>query len=184
VASAAVFHVAVAIAIFHPSHQYGQAVFDSVCKNTDSSAGALSTLPPKFIIGLILMLSGSAVRLWCYHTLGRFFTFEVAIMDDHVLITSGPYAYVRHPAYTASVAMVLATVLMMLGPDSFVQVCKVQTTFTGWLAVWSFRIPAIYGCFALVKCTGVEDSRLKNHFGTQWANYAQRVPYRLIPYVM
>lgn len=54
--------------------------------------------------GVAVCLAGAAGRLWCYRTLGRLFTFDLAIRPRHALVTSGPYRYARHPSYTALVA--------------------------------------------------------------------------------
>lgn len=54
-----------------------------------------------FDLGLILMGLGQLLRWWSIATLGRLFTVQVAIRDEHRLIDSGPYRYVRHPAYSA-----------------------------------------------------------------------------------
>lgn len=48
----------------------------------------------------IISASGFAFRLWCFNTLGRFFTFEVTIRNDHRLVDSGPYSVLIHPSYT------------------------------------------------------------------------------------
>lgn len=35
-----------------------------------------------FRLGSLAMLAGGSLRLYCYHKLGRFFTFELAVQDD------------------------------------------------------------------------------------------------------
>ncbi len=50
-----------------------------------------------YIIGLILFVLGLIVRWAAIIYLGRFFTVNVAIAEDHQLITTGPYRFVRHP---------------------------------------------------------------------------------------
>lgn len=37
--------------------------------------------------------------------------------------------------------------------------------------------------FALVKRTAVEDAMMKKEFGKEWDNWAEKVRYRMIPYV-
>lgn len=51
--------------------------------------------------GLVVIGAGQLLRWWSIVTLGRLFTVNVAIRTEHRLIDSGPYRYVRHPAYTA-----------------------------------------------------------------------------------
>ena len=51
------------------------------------------------IIGFILYLAGLIGRNWCIRTLGRYWSIHVEIRKNHKLIKSGPYNYIRHPAY-------------------------------------------------------------------------------------
>ena len=54
-----------------------------------------------FDVGLILMAGGQLLRWWSIATLGRHFTVNVSVREDHRLIDEGPYRLVRHPSYTA-----------------------------------------------------------------------------------
>jgi protein-S-isoprenylcysteine O-methyltransferase Ste14 len=51
--------------------------------------------------GLVLLLAARALRQWAFSTLGRYFTFTVQTSADQAVVTTGPYRFVRHPAYTA-----------------------------------------------------------------------------------
>ena len=51
--------------------------------------------------GLALSTAGLALWVWTHQTLGRFWSAKLRVRDDHRLIVSGPYAYVRHPMYSA-----------------------------------------------------------------------------------
>ena len=42
------------------------------------------------------------VRFIAIRTLGRFFTVNLALHNNHNLIKTGLYKYIRHPAYTGS----------------------------------------------------------------------------------
>jgi protein-S-isoprenylcysteine O-methyltransferase Ste14 len=55
-----------------------------------------------FFSGIGLMLAGVAYRWWAIATLGKFFTFDVAIQSSQKVIDSGPYRYIRHPSYTGA----------------------------------------------------------------------------------
>lgn len=50
------------------------------------------------IESLMLMLRFAAVR-----ALGRFYSVHVRICDDHALVRSGVYGYLRHPIYLAGI---------------------------------------------------------------------------------
>lgn len=66
-----------------------------------------------FRAGLVVIGAGQLLRWWAVATLGRLFTVNVAIRTDHRLIDSGPYRYVRHPAYTAVLLVHLGTSLCL-----------------------------------------------------------------------
>jgi protein-S-isoprenylcysteine O-methyltransferase Ste14 len=55
---------------------------------------------PLFVIGLVLMTAGVAVRQWAILTLGRFFTVDVRVHPDQRVVERGPYRWVRHPSYS------------------------------------------------------------------------------------
>jgi protein-S-isoprenylcysteine O-methyltransferase len=50
-------------------------------------------------IGAATFVIGLAVRWTAILWLGKFFTVNVAIASDHRVIDTGPYRYIRHPAY-------------------------------------------------------------------------------------
>lgn len=68
-------------------------------------AGQMPYPLPCYLIGLTLFLVGLFIRWFAIIYLGRFFTVNVAIADDHHLITTGPYRYVRHPSYTGALVI-------------------------------------------------------------------------------
>jgi protein-S-isoprenylcysteine O-methyltransferase Ste14 len=55
------------------------------------------------VIGLTVYLIGLWFVLWARRTLGRNWGLstsrQVKLLDDHVLIQGGPFAFVRHPMY-------------------------------------------------------------------------------------
>jgi protein-S-isoprenylcysteine O-methyltransferase Ste14 len=61
-------------------------------------------------LALALLGVGYALCLWAMRV-NRFFSSVVRIQSDrgHVLITSGPYAFVRHPGYLAGMVIILAS---------------------------------------------------------------------------
>jgi len=64
--------------------------------------GAKMALPmlPRFSTGIALIWLGIALRVWAVLTLGKYFRTAVRILDDHQLVTHGPYRVLRHPSYT------------------------------------------------------------------------------------
>ncbi|RXW18263.1 hypothetical protein EST38_g7593 [Candolleomyces aberdarensis] len=86
---------------------------------------------PQFYLGSTLLLSGALLRLWCFRELGRFFTFVATIQKDHKLITSGPYAYVRHPAYSGLALSLIGFVGCHLTPGTWLRECGLLDTRAG-----------------------------------------------------
>ena len=60
-----------------------------------------------FYAGLLTLVAGSLLRRHCFRVLGKFFTGAVKIQEDHRVIESGAYRWVRHPSYTAALLIVL-----------------------------------------------------------------------------
>jgi len=50
-------------------------------------------------IGLALLVVGCGFRLGAIVTLGRFYSRRVRLLEDHRVVSTGPYRVVRHPAY-------------------------------------------------------------------------------------
>jgi len=64
-------------------------------------------------IGVVLCVAGLAFCIWARFTLGRNWSGVVTLKGGHQLITSGPYALVRHPIYTGLLTMFVATVIVL-----------------------------------------------------------------------
>ena len=172
-------------ALQHPATDARLGITSAICAapRTPPSLGALASLSPRFAAGAGLMVAAAVLRMWCYRTLGRLFTFEVAIAPDHELVTHGPYAWARHPSYTGGMAMVASTALLGFGAREYVAQCAVTASRAGVL-VWMWCVPAVYGVGALYRRTGVEDAKLRAKFGQTWEEYRRRVPYKLVSYVL
>lgn len=123
---------------------------------------------------------GSSLRVCCYRIMSSFFTFELSIRKDHKLITHGPYSIVRHPSYVGAMLCGIGAVGSHLSRGSWLS-NWINTTPVGWLAAWTFTMALVR--IALVPRMNKEDKMLKDAFGKEWEEWAQRVPYRLIPWV-
>jgi protein-S-isoprenylcysteine O-methyltransferase Ste14 len=55
------------------------------------------------------MLMGLALTWWARIHLGRLWSSAIMRKEEHRLIDSGPYAFVRHPIYTGLMIALLAT---------------------------------------------------------------------------
>jgi protein-S-isoprenylcysteine O-methyltransferase Ste14 len=51
------------------------------------------------ILGTVVLAAGLGFSVWARRHLGRNWSAAVVVKEDHALIRSGPYRYVRHPIY-------------------------------------------------------------------------------------
>ncbi|KAF9478554.1 hypothetical protein BDN70DRAFT_933264 [Pholiota conissans] len=137
--------------------------------------------PPLRVLGALFVLSGSTIRYLCYRELGRHFTFQVALLDDHFLITTGPYGIVRHPSYIGGMTMNIGMLMWHATPGSWLLQSKFYTKPVAWLGI----IPTLFSLSMLISIEilrpRMEDEMLKKEFGKKWDEWASRVPYRLVP---
>ncbi|HEY1981690.1 MAG TPA: isoprenylcysteine carboxylmethyltransferase family protein [Xanthobacteraceae bacterium] len=61
-------------------------------------------------LGVVALIAGYGLAFWAM-TVNRFFSSVVRIQTDrgHVVVTSGPYAVIRHPGYTAGIIIMVAS---------------------------------------------------------------------------
>ncbi|KZT12676.1 uncharacterized protein LAESUDRAFT_11212 [Laetiporus sulphureus 93-53] len=139
-------------------------------------------LTTSFILGWALLAAGALIRSTCYRHLGTYFTFELAVRQNHKLVTTGPYSIVRHPAYTGSIMALAGIALMQLGPGSmWAEGFKLWTTPGGTLLSFFWLGILMIIPFGIVSRTKIEDHVLRNEFGRQWSDWAARTRYRLLP---
>lgn len=55
-------------------------------------------------LGLALMIGGRVLRLWAQMHMGRLFVGELAVQQGHRVVRTGPYRWIRHPAYVGGTA--------------------------------------------------------------------------------
>jgi len=116
-----------------------------------------------FGIGVSLILLGVALRWYAIWTLGRYFTRDVAVSADQKIVQTGPYRYIRHPAYCG-------TFLTMLG---------VGLAMTNWASLSTLLICVFLGHMYRV---GVEEEALSQTIGQSYVEYMHHTK-RFIPFV-
>jgi len=135
------------------------------------------------VIGTSLATIGGYIRWECYCALGHLFTFEMSIRDDHRLVTDGPYAWVRHPGYTSVLSTFVGLGIWHATKGSYARECGALNSYVGRGAALiniSIVITIISG---LLTRMSKEDDALRKRFGKKWEEWAERVPYKLIPWM-
>jgi protein-S-isoprenylcysteine O-methyltransferase Ste14 len=113
-------------------------------------------------LALATLAAGYGLVFWAM-MVNRFFSSVVRIQSDrgqHV-VDRGPYALIRHPGYSAGILIVLAS----------------GVALGSWLA--SAFLVAVVLTFLLYRVVN-EDRVLRSQL-TGYAEYARRVPWRLVP---
>ncbi|MEO6171905.1 MAG: isoprenylcysteine carboxylmethyltransferase family protein [Arenimonas sp.] len=125
-----------------------------------STYGARVSMPVQ-IAGLVLMVAGIVLRFTAISQLGRFHTPNVAIRDDHQLMDTGLYRYIRHPSY-------LGALIAFLG---------FGLALGNWLGVAVIMI--LSPCIYLYRIHE-EEQALRAGLGSAYIDYCKRTK-RLIP---
>ncbi|KAI0073853.1 ICMT-domain-containing protein [Panus rudis PR-1116 ss-1] len=99
------------------------------CITPPPSSRALLTPSPLFAIGVLSVFLGALLRLWCFRSLGSMFTFELTIQPSHSLVTTGPYAFVRHPSYAGIYLTLLGGTLVALAPSTWLYECWLSPAY-------------------------------------------------------
>jgi protein-S-isoprenylcysteine O-methyltransferase Ste14 len=113
------------------------------------------------LIGYLLLLAGYLGTTWA-QAVNRHFEPSVRIQSDrdHQVVTTGPYAHVRHPGYIFGVILEFGVALAL---GSF----------------WAL-LPAFLFLVLLVIRTNLEDATLQREL-PGYAEFAERVRYKWIP---
>ena len=62
--------------------------------------------------GVALGVASLGLWTWTHIALGRLWSAQLQLRDDHRLVTTGPYARIRHPMYTAIIAWMIGAALI------------------------------------------------------------------------
>lgn len=64
-------------------------------------------------LGVALCVAGFGIAFWARGHLGRNWGMPMSLRQGHELVTSGPYAYVRHPIYTGLMIAMIGSALTL-----------------------------------------------------------------------
>ena len=115
------------------------------------------------VAGAILLIAGTAFRLYAIHILGKLFTSTVQIKKEHQIVTAGPYKFLRHPSYTGAYAAMLGSAIFLHS------ISGILIFGAGMFFVYHLRIKA-------------EERSLIAQFKKEYLEYCKHT-YRMIPFI-
>jgi protein-S-isoprenylcysteine O-methyltransferase Ste14 len=116
---------------------------------------------PVAVGGMCLFISGWALVAAALRS-NAFALLVIRVQEQQVVVTGGPYEYVRHPMYLGVVAVMLGTTLWL----------------QSYLAALSTAFPAL-----LLAGRIVLEERFITRHTAGYREYSLRVPYRLLPFI-
>ena len=141
----------------------GSAFFITAFGNGGAMLDPLSPLALGEAAVIALLMAGSvALFVWATRTMGRNWSIVARTRSDHELVTTGPFAYVRHPIYSA-MALLLLAMAIGLGNE--------------WRLIVTLPLYALGTWLRIIE----EEQLLRANFGEAYDDYAARVP-RFVPF--
>jgi protein-S-isoprenylcysteine O-methyltransferase Ste14 len=116
-----------------------------------------------FAVGMALFVIGFIIRIHSLLTLKQYFTYSVAKVENHKIIETGMYKFIRHPGY-------LGQLIIFFG---------ISISISNWLSIPAMMIPVTLGYLYRIS---VEERFMLEQLGEDYLNYRARTK-RLIPMV-
>lgn len=118
---------------------------------------------PSYIIakiGIVFMIIGLGLRYISIYTAGNNFTHRLACIhkQNHKLITTGIYAWIRHPSYLGSYLWFIGGQIFLQNPISFL--------------LYNYLLLSFF-----FKRIEIEESDLTIFFGKRYIEYRKQVPF-------
>ena len=103
-----------------------------------------------------VMLAGLGLRMWAVLTLGRYFTWFITVYDDHQVIRTGPFRFIRHPAYCGALILFVGTLLFL----------------HAWVGA---ALSLVFQLFAYVRRIRYEEAMMIERLGERYVVYTREV---------
>ena len=116
-----------------------------------------------FAIGMALVVTGFVIRIHSMLTLKQYFTYSVARVENHKIIETGLYKFIRHPGY-------LGQLIIFIG---------LSTSISNWLSILVMMIPVTLGYLYRIN---IEERFMLEQLGEDYLNYQERTK-RIIPMI-
>ncbi len=118
---------------------------------------------PRQIIALFIFICGLALRHVAVRQLGCLFTTDAAIHNNHRLVVTGLYHWIRHPAYTGLIVAFAGAGLAM----------------GDFIALLLLTLPTL---IAFIYRISIEEKLLQNKFGGIYRAYCKNTK-KMLPWV-
>jgi protein-S-isoprenylcysteine O-methyltransferase len=112
---------------------------------------------------LVAMAAGLGLRVWAVLTLGRYFTWFITVYEDHKVIRSGPFRFIRHPSYCGALILFVATLVFI----------------HAWVAV---ILSLVFQLFAYIRRIRYEERLMIERLGESYVTYRREVK-ALVPLI-
>jgi protein-S-isoprenylcysteine O-methyltransferase Ste14 len=156
--------------------------------NTPASLFAPSLL---WMMGMAVAISGGMLRKAAFRALGDIWANEPAVVKEHKLITTGPYAVTRHPACTGILSLMWGSTLALAAPGSWARevfwrhAMGSEGTPTPWMRTLAILMlggqPIVV--VAIMMTVRQEEVMLRRWYEKQWDKWAIETPWLLIPWI-
>lgn len=124
---------------------------------SDNSRKAINKFIPILLLTILILLSN------VYQKLGKYYSIDVNIKNQHKLITTGIYGIIRHPTYLGALLYLITQQLYIPNKIGIVSSCVAMA------ALLFIRIPK-------------EEKLLEKTFGDEYINYKFHTN-KIIPYL-
>lgn len=114
-----------------------------------------------FATGMVLFAIGFMIRIYSILTLKQYFTYSVEKVEDHKIISTGLYRFIRHPGY-------LGQLIIFIG---------ISASISNWLSILLMMIPVTLGYLYRIK---VEEKFMADQLSEDYQKYQERTK-RIIP---
>ena len=153
-----------------------------ICPHPENLSSDLFTWSPYMTICITLILILGNIRLWCYHTIGQSFTFQLNAPAK--LIKTGPYTYAQHPSYPSGIGIWFVMNSFLTRLDSALG-CWLPTGANQYANVMmmTHHIMWAWILYRSMSCRiRDEEKMLRREFGKEWEEWNKKTA-RLIPLI-